>query len=165
MHSAGEPGELSQYSDSLLTGRSGDRIPVGRDFPHLSRPAPGPTQPPVQWVPRLSRGLRRPGCDADHRPLSSAEVKKELSYTATHPMGPPGPVPGSPPPPFMYSAIILFSKNTALLRGLRHVQTLKGHLQGLRIFQNYNLLHYESKIFCKGHNKRCINSKFKKYFE
>jgi hypothetical protein len=27
-----------------------------RDFPHLSRPAPGSTQPPVQWIPGLSRG-------------------------------------------------------------------------------------------------------------
>jgi hypothetical protein len=26
-----------------------------RDFPRLFRPAPGPTQPPVQWVPGLSR--------------------------------------------------------------------------------------------------------------
>jgi hypothetical protein len=28
----------------------------GRDVPHLSRPALGPTQPPVQWVRSLSRG-------------------------------------------------------------------------------------------------------------
>jgi hypothetical protein len=28
----------------------------GRDFPHLSRPALEPIQPPVQWIPGLSRG-------------------------------------------------------------------------------------------------------------
>jgi hypothetical protein len=39
-------------------GLDGPRIesPWGRDFPHLSRPALRSTQPPVQWVPGLSRG-------------------------------------------------------------------------------------------------------------
>jgi hypothetical protein len=40
-----------------------------RDFPHLSRPALGPAQPPVQWVLGLSRGKERPGRDADLSPL------------------------------------------------------------------------------------------------
>jgi len=31
---------------------------VGRDIPHQSRPALRPTQPPVQCVPGLSRGVR-----------------------------------------------------------------------------------------------------------
>jgi len=42
----------------------------GRDFPHLSTPALGSTQPPVQWVP----GPKRPGRSDDQPPPSSAEV-------------------------------------------------------------------------------------------
>ena len=45
----------------------------GRDFPHLSRPALGPTQPPIQWFPG---GKERPGRDADPSSPSSAMVKK-----------------------------------------------------------------------------------------
>ena len=50
----------------------------GRDFPHLSRPAVRPTQPPVQWVAGVSRGYGRPGRDANLSPPSSAEVKNRI---------------------------------------------------------------------------------------
>jgi hypothetical protein len=46
----------------------------GLDFPHLSRLALGPTQPPVQWVPGLPWGRKRPGRDADPSSPSSTEV-------------------------------------------------------------------------------------------
>jgi hypothetical protein len=57
----------------------------GRDFPHLSRPALRPTQPPVQWVPSLSRGKVRPRCDADPSPLYSAEVKNRVELYLSSP--------------------------------------------------------------------------------
>ena len=41
------------------------------------RPALGPTQPPLIWVPVLSGGKVRPGRAADHSPPSSAAVMEE----------------------------------------------------------------------------------------
>jgi hypothetical protein len=49
----------------------------GQDFLHLSRPTLGPTQPPVQWVPGLSRAKEWLGHDADTSPPSSAVVMKK----------------------------------------------------------------------------------------
>jgi hypothetical protein len=53
-------------------------------FTTMSRLALGPTQPPVQCVPGvLSLEENRPGCEADHSPPSSVEVKNAWSYTST----------------------------------------------------------------------------------
>jgi hypothetical protein len=46
-----------------------------------SRPALGPVQPPIQWVP----GVKWLGREADHSISASAEVKKTWMYTSTPP--------------------------------------------------------------------------------
>jgi hypothetical protein len=74
-------------SAGLRAGWSGFRVPVGARhffFTTASRPALGPTQPHVQWVPEaLSLEVKRPGRGADYSPKSSAEIKNAWSYTST----------------------------------------------------------------------------------
>jgi hypothetical protein len=65
----------------LLTGRPMSRgsIPSKGNFLFsiMSRPALGPANPPVQWVPGdVSTGVKRQGREADHSLSSGVEVKK-----------------------------------------------------------------------------------------
>jgi hypothetical protein len=66
---------LDQWYSTFFVRVPPDIFPLSS----VSRPALGPTQPPVQWVPGvLSPGVKaRPGRDADHSPPSSAEVVNE----------------------------------------------------------------------------------------
>jgi len=51
--------------------------PGGDEIFRPFTPALGPTQPPVKWVPGLSRGKVRLERAADHSPPSSAMVMEE----------------------------------------------------------------------------------------
>jgi hypothetical protein len=72
-------GWTAEGSDSSL-GRFKKRLLTS------PRPVLGPTQPLIQWVEgALSAGIKWPGCEADHSPPSSAEVKKPWMCTSTLP--------------------------------------------------------------------------------
>jgi len=50
----------------------------------VSRPALGPTLPPMKWVPCVVfLQVKQQGHDTDHSPPSSAEVKNVWSHTST----------------------------------------------------------------------------------
>jgi hypothetical protein len=86
-------GELGQCSVWLRTGRPWfDPRQRQRFFPltSASRPALGPTQPPMQRVPgALSPGVKRGrGVMLTTHPLLLPRLRKGRSYTSCHPKAP-----------------------------------------------------------------------------
>jgi len=81
---------LKYVIDTLQAERSGDRIPEGGGEISPTRPDQpwGPHSLLYDWYRVSFPGVKRPGRGADHPPPSSAEVKKDYSYTSTHPSGP-----------------------------------------------------------------------------
>ena len=59
----------------------------GRDFPHTSRPALGPTSLLYNGY-RVFPGVKRPRRGVDRQPPSSAEVKEKVDLYLYSPSGP-----------------------------------------------------------------------------
>ena len=94
-----------RYSDSLRTGRSGDRIPVGGGI--------SLTRPDRTWCPprllyneyRVSfLQVKRPGRGVEHPPPSDVEVKERVELYFYSPSGASWPVIGLPLP-FIHGAV------------------------------------------------------------
>jgi hypothetical protein len=82
----------SRYSDRLRARRPGFDSRQRQElflYSTESKPALGPTEPPIQWVPgTISPEVKRPGREADHSPPSSTQVKNgeaipALPYTSS----------------------------------------------------------------------------------
>jgi hypothetical protein len=77
-----QPGYFSRYRYDLRVRGPGFGFRHGQEIFFLYsaafRPALGPTQPPIQWVPEaLSLEVKRLKREADHSPTSSADVKND----------------------------------------------------------------------------------------
>jgi hypothetical protein len=82
-------GIAQRYSARLRPGWWGVSTPSRSSeffFDSVSRPALGPIQPPIQWVPgTLYLEVKRPEHESDHSSPSSTKVKNSWSYTSTPP--------------------------------------------------------------------------------
>ena len=92
----GQVGWDSSVGTATRYGLDGPGIETrwGREFPHPSRPALGPTQPPIQWVPGLSRGKSGRGVALTTHSPSRAEVEGRVELYLYSPSGPSWPVLG-----------------------------------------------------------------------
>jgi hypothetical protein len=89
------PGWLSQYSDWLRAGRSGDRIPVaGARFSTPVQTGPDVHSASYTMGTGSFPGVKRPGRGVDHPPPSIAEVKERVELYLYSPFGPSWPVLG-----------------------------------------------------------------------
>jgi hypothetical protein len=77
----------TRYSDSLLAGRSAERIPVGARF---SAPIQTDSEAhPASYTISAGSfpGVKKPGRGGDHPPLSSANVKERVDLYLYSPFG------------------------------------------------------------------------------
>jgi len=89
----GRDSSISMATCYRLDG-PGIKPPWGREFLHLSRLALGPTQPPIQWVPGLTRRESGQGVELTTQPKIALSLKKQQMRYLYSTSGPGWPVLG-----------------------------------------------------------------------
>ena len=82
------PGKISRYSDSLLAGRSGDRIPVGARFSAPVQTGPGAHPASYTMGTGSFPEVKRPGHGVDHPLPLKERVKERVGIYLYSPSGP-----------------------------------------------------------------------------
>ena len=98
-------GIAHRYSDSLRTGRSGDRIPVGVRFSAPVQTVPGAHPASCTMGTGSFLGVKRPGRGVDHPLPSNAEVEGRVELYICSPSRPSWPVLGRHLPLFYHAEI------------------------------------------------------------
>jgi hypothetical protein len=117
--------QLSQYSDSLLAARSGDRIPVGATFSAPIQTSPGAHPASYTTGTGSFLGIKQPGRGVDHPPPSSTEVKERVELYLYSPSGPSSPILGP-------SLIVMHLPMRVRAGTHTHTQTLPSPVHALR---------------------------------
>ena len=84
----------TRYSNSLRTGRSGDRISVGTSYSAPVQTGPGAYPASCTVGTESFLGVKRPGRGVVHPPLCSPEVKERVELYLCFTSGPLWPVLG-----------------------------------------------------------------------
>jgi hypothetical protein len=104
-----------------------------------SRPALGPTQPPIQCVP----GVKKPGCESDHPPSSSAEVNNTWSNTST--------------PPYVFIAWCLVKHRHNFTVTLPINKQIRGCIQKFPDWVHSEIYAYNNKHSFRNNKKGCAD--------
>ena len=147
-HSARSRVGIAHSVQRLATGWMvrGSNPSGGRDFPHQSRSALGPTQPPIKWSPDLFRGSSGRGVALKTHPPPSVEVKERVELYIQSPSGTSWPILTFLP----FTVLDLTYDGMLVCFGWYRVTFWVSRAVWLRYFETPVTVYYSTRCTCPG---------------